>query len=66
MAEDTTTADSSTEEAYIVALEDLFRVPESANVNSEEEAEQFVLDRIGSEGYIPKDATVVEVVDARP
>jgi len=48
-----------TNECYIVGIEDLFRVP-ADKVSSEEEAEQYVIERIGEEGWIPFDAAVVD------
>lgn len=42
-----------------MSIEDLFRV----EAESEEEAESILLDRIGEEGWIPYNASVVEGVE---
>lgn len=44
---------------YIVAIEDLFRVP-AGKVSSEEEAEQYVLEHLGTGPFVASDAQVVD------
>jgi len=42
---------------YLIAIEDLFRV----NAPTEEEAERFLLERLGEEPYIAYHASAVDI-----
>ena len=58
----TNTGPSSEIQTYYVAINDMFAVP-GHEVDSAEEAEQYVLERIGQQGWLPYEA---EVIDTEP
>ena len=50
------------QEYYVVGIDDLFKVSKD-DVDNEEEAVQYVLDRLGQESFIAYNGTVLDEVE---